>query len=1262
MRNGKYIIWILLLVGFNVLAQFDVSVAKIKGKRSLLAVNGQESAVSGVVFNTTGNKMFTIGSSSDRVKQYSLTTNFDIGTATYDGTAEDLVISTRDNTPVGLCFNNDGSKLFVVGDQNNSVFCYSLSTNYDVSTGTFLNSFSVNSQSTTPTGIRFNPTGTVMMIASNSSDRIIQYNLTTGFDLSTASYASKFINTATASPSGAAETNPQDVLFDNTGNYLYIIGYTTDTVFTYYLSTAYDLGSVSFQSTKKINIASEFPTSTGFCFNDNGTKLFITDSDRETVSQYKLTTAYEVNTAVYESVSKYVDGAKITSVLKAKYSHDGTKLFVLGPNGANDYLIQYNLNNAYEVFKGNYAGDAKRLNLATQDTNPFGFSFNTDGTKLYVCGQTNDRVYQYNLSTAYDLSTATYINFASISQDNTSNDIRFNNDGTKMYMLGSTNDRIYQYSLSTAWDITTLTYGSVFKSVSAQDTNPRGFDFNNDGTKLFIVGESSDKIHEYTLGTAFDLSGTLTYAGAGETYNVGRESSAPMGIDFNANGTGFIIAGNETDAIYTYTIVDDFVTIPDTNFKNYLLGVIDVDGDGQISIYETDFHSSTMNVNGLSIANLTGIGNFKNVSTLNCSNNGLTTLNVSALSSLTSLNCSNNSLTSLYVNNGINSLMSTANFNSSGNNNPCIVVDDLDYSYVNWTNKDSASSFGSNCTNLSVAAGVTTINSNVSYYDIDVADGGILMVDPNVTLTVFHDVNTNTTGSIRLKGSDTTGPAQLIQTRYGVNNNPSTATIHQEVVAPDKSSQYQFVYASSPTSVNGSTYNVASVLKDARLGADRLSDTVTGGTINFISNDSDGIQSGAGTTISNNWIYGYLNGTDGNAWTYKGSSGNFNIGEGYSMKVPGGDLQRYIYAGRPNNGDYSFSLTANGRNSLLGNPYPSAIDADELLTDNPSASTLYFYEDNSSSHYQTSYEAGYGTYVIGVGTAASTGISGTAGLGSFSYTAPGRYIPVGQGFMVESSVAGGTFTFKNKHRAATHLGGTSKLFQVKGAKTQQVSQSSSIPYLKIGVESNIASGEFVHRQLALTFVEGNDGLFNNGYDAYLYDEKPNDAYFLTTNHKKLVINSVGAVEETMEIPLVVSVTDYANEVYFMIDENHLPGYEVYLYDAKLNTYDKLHAGVVVKQVLKEVSGNRFSIRFKKDADLGMIGVTPHQFAIVYDKNTIKVSHPTQTISKLTLIDIAGKKIEEVLGDEMSIKLPLQGIYVLQMMSEYGIETQKVILN
>ena len=68
-----------------------------------------------------------------------------------------------------------------------------------------------------------------------------------------------------------------------------------------------------------------------------------------------------------------------------------------------------------------------------------------------------------------------------------------------MYIIGGTGDEVNEYDLSTAWDISTSSFVQNF-IVFDQETLPHGLSFKDDGTKMFIVGTGRDRVYSYTLG------------------------------------------------------------------------------------------------------------------------------------------------------------------------------------------------------------------------------------------------------------------------------------------------------------------------------------------------------------------------------------------------------------------------------------------------------------------------------------------------------------------------------------------------------------------------------------------------------------------------------------------------------------------------------------------------------------------------------------------------------------------------------------------
>jgi len=191
--------------------------------------------------------------------------------------------------------------------------------------------------------------------------------------------------------------------------------------------------------------------------------------------------------------------------------------------------------------KDAFATYAQNFLVASQESAPTGIAFNNDGTKMYVIGDSGDGVNEYALSTAFDISTATYVQIFSVAiQELAPTGIAFNNDGTKMYVIGEVPGYgVNEYALSTAFDIYTATYVQNFL-VAIQESAPTGIAFNNDGTKMYVIGDSGDGVNEYALSTAFDIS-TATYV---QNFSVASQESSPTGIAFNNDGTKMYVIGD----------------------------------------------------------------------------------------------------------------------------------------------------------------------------------------------------------------------------------------------------------------------------------------------------------------------------------------------------------------------------------------------------------------------------------------------------------------------------------------------------------------------------------------------------------------------------------------------------------------------------------------------------------------------------------------------------------------------------------------------
>ena len=241
------------------------------------SVSAQETLPMGVAFSADGTKMFIIGESGGDVSEYTLSVGFDVSTASF---VDRFVVSGQDNAPLGLAFNADGTTMFIIGDSYNTVYQYTLSVGFDVSTASYASkSFNVSSQEANPTGIAFNTTGTKMFIVGINGDSVYEYSLSIGFDVSTASYVTSF-------SVAAQETSPQDVAFNTDGTKMFVVGKTGQDVNEYTLSTGFDVSTAVFVDSFSVSAQETAPN--GIAFNTTGTKMFVVGQTGDDVNEYAL--------------------------------------------------------------------------------------------------------------------------------------------------------------------------------------------------------------------------------------------------------------------------------------------------------------------------------------------------------------------------------------------------------------------------------------------------------------------------------------------------------------------------------------------------------------------------------------------------------------------------------------------------------------------------------------------------------------------------------------------------------------------------------------------------------------------------------------------------------------------------------------------------------------------------------------------------------------------------------------------------------------
>ena len=249
-------------------------------------------------------------------------------------------------------------------------------------------------------------------------------------------------------------------------------------------------------------------------FSSDGKTMFHVGVNSTKLRQYSLSTGFDLSTASSETAEKDLSAAQ-GAPQDIAFNSDGTILFIIGTQASNDGIHQWNLNTPYDISDITVA-DGAFTPIEISSVDPRGFKFSNDGKKLFVVDtQSNGKVYEFKLSTAYNLSGMVHTNTLSLGITvGRRQGIDFSSDGYKLFITNSathganpvaSKNFIREYSLSTPFNITNPTNNGDFQPGYIAKFKLTGLTFNKDGSKMFHTDFHNQDIHEYTLSCGFGV-------------------------------------------------------------------------------------------------------------------------------------------------------------------------------------------------------------------------------------------------------------------------------------------------------------------------------------------------------------------------------------------------------------------------------------------------------------------------------------------------------------------------------------------------------------------------------------------------------------------------------------------------------------------------------------------------------------------------------------------------------------------------------------
>ncbi len=535
---------------FDLSPAWDISSAVYNGNSSSTA---QDFAGRGASFSPDGTRFYTIDANAnpDSVLQYSLSTPWDVTTLSYVGIAQ---LPSGCNTCYDIEISDDGSYIVAVGALSGQRTKAILATPWDISTMSFGDSFE--SPADLDSGVDIHPNGSELylfgggVIEEHHLDTT--QHLTGNFSATSSLFDLTIGDTATVSPAATTEVdNDYHVGGSAAGPYAGLVELTGTST----LSGTGNFGFVEVQGTASSTASSmtftDLTVVSGADFTAPAGNMVVTgdfDVSAGTFDANSGTTTmkgegtYGVNFSFVTATSVAAQDSNLNGL---EFSTDGSKMYMLGYNSNNADINEYTLSIPWDVSTASYV---QTTSIAAQEGYAVGLYITPDGRNLYTTGRDTDTALQYRFDTPWDISTLSYVaSTSTLAQAISGVGITLKEDGTRMYITEEAR-WIYEYELTTPYDVTSASY--IGANRFTLGANIKGIRFSGDGTRVFTT-LSGGGIRVHDLPAPWDLSSDTIVATFAEGTGSGGIDIKPDGSVIYIIGDG--VAGNDTVSQYDVT-------------------------------------------------------------------------------------------------------------------------------------------------------------------------------------------------------------------------------------------------------------------------------------------------------------------------------------------------------------------------------------------------------------------------------------------------------------------------------------------------------------------------------------------------------------------------------------------------------------------------------------------------------------------------------------------------------------------------------------
>ena len=485
-----------------------------------------------------------------------------------------------------------------------------------------------------------------------------------------------------------------------------------------------------------------------------------------------------------------------------------------------------------------------------------------------------------------------------------------------------------------------------------------------------------------------------------------------------------------------------------------------------------------------------------------------------------------------------------------------------------------------------------TLDTVVEGCSCKVNSGAAVVFTSGKTLKISNEIKIlGPTGSLTFENN-----ASLVQINEPVTNNPNSGSI---------------IYKRKTTSVLNSDYTY-------------WSSPVIGQKLNISLSYASGM------------FFSYDDFATPEDWKPETATTVMLIGKGYiirgSQSISASSISDAAFTGIPNNGTTTIAIGATGTSNLLGNPYPSAINADLFLAANSTLveGTIYLWTHKTaiqSAGTITNGTAGSGAYAYTSDDYASYNTTGGVGTGNLvkgveqTVNKPTGKIAAGQAFFTTSKATGTSVTFNNAMRVA---GNNSQFF-----KTKTPNKKTTNTVEKNRVWLNLSNTQGAFKQTLIGYVTDATNDYDSLFDGESFDGNEFVDFYSLNQDRNLVIQGRALpFDETDEVPLGFKST-IDGDFTINIDQvdGSLTNQAVFIEDKLTNTVTDLKSGNYTFNTVAGTFNDRFVLRYtNKSLGSTSFDTQANKVLVSNINKQIKINSFTETIDKVTIYDLLGRQI------------------------------------